>query len=128
MALVSDTYTPQVNGVTTVVARIVHVLRAFGHEVVVVAPRYPANGKATESPTGELRVPSAPFPPYPAILLSFRTRGGGHGGGGCGLAGSSARGAGARTVGRHDCVFAGCISRASSRGQDCRGGARTLRS
>jgi phosphatidylinositol alpha 1,6-mannosyltransferase len=71
IALVSDTYTPQVNGVTTVVARIVHVLRAFGHDAVVVAPRYPANGNATESPTGELRVPSAPFPPYPAIRLSL---------------------------------------------------------
>ena len=70
----SDTYTPQVNGVTTVVARIVQVLRAFGHDVVVVAPRYPGNGSAAEP--GELRVPSAPFPPYPAIRLSlpqFRT-------------------------------------------------------
>ncbi|HWC74848.1 MAG TPA: glycosyltransferase family 1 protein, partial [Gemmatimonadales bacterium] len=74
IALVSDTYTPQVNGVTTVVARIVQVLRAFGHDVVVVAPRYPGTDKATDA--GELRVPSAPFPPYPAIRLSlpqFRT-------------------------------------------------------
>jgi glycosyltransferase involved in cell wall biosynthesis len=69
IALVSDTYTPQVNGVTTVVARIVQTIRAFGHEVVVVAPRYPGNGAAAVS--GELRVPSAPFPPYPAIRLSL---------------------------------------------------------
>ena len=67
IALVSDTYTPQVNGVTTVVARIVNVLREFGHDVVVVAPRYPGNG--SPSP-GELRIPSAAFPPYPAIRLS----------------------------------------------------------
>src|SRR4051812_8554898 len=74
IALVSDTYVPQVNGVTTVCARIVQVLRAFGHEVVVVAPRYPGNGTASDP--GELRIPSAPFPLYPAIRLSlpqFRT-------------------------------------------------------
>jgi len=41
IALVSDTYLPQVNGVTTVVHRIARTLRAAGHEVAVVAPRYP---------------------------------------------------------------------------------------
>ena len=74
IALVSDTYRPQVNGVTTVVSRMVQVLRAFNHEVVVVAPRYPRAEKTVEP--GELRIPSAPFPPYPAIRLSvpkFRT-------------------------------------------------------
>jgi glycosyltransferase involved in cell wall biosynthesis len=70
IALVSDTYTPQVNGVTTVVARIARVLQAFGHDVVVVAPRYPRNGAAEPDPQ-ELRMPSAPFPPYPAIRLSL---------------------------------------------------------
>lgn len=58
---------PQVNGVTTVVDRIAKVLREFGHAVVVVAPRYPGeNGAAPD----ELRIPSAAFPPYPAIRLS----------------------------------------------------------
>ncbi|HEY3219690.1 MAG TPA: glycosyltransferase family 1 protein [Gemmatimonadales bacterium] len=69
IALVSDTYTPQVNGVTTVVARIADVLRAFNHEVVVVAPRYPGRGAVSNG--GELRIPSAPFLPYPAIRLSI---------------------------------------------------------
>jgi glycosyltransferase involved in cell wall biosynthesis len=74
IALVSDTYTPQVNGVTTVLARIVQVLRELGHDAVVVAPRYP--GHDPGSPDADLRIPSAPFPPYPAIRLSlpqFRT-------------------------------------------------------
>ncbi|MGH7672481.1 MAG: glycosyltransferase family 4 protein, partial [Gemmatimonadales bacterium] len=72
IALMSDSYTPQVNGVTTVVERIVRVLRESGHDVVVVAPRYPGDRGAPD----ELRIPSAPFPPYPAIRLSvpqFRT-------------------------------------------------------
>ena len=67
IALVSDTYTPQVNGVTTVVSRIARVLREFGHAVVVVAPRYPNDGAP---PPDELRIPSAAFPPYPAIRMS----------------------------------------------------------
>ena len=69
IALVSDTYTPQVNGVTTVVARIARAVTALGHEVVVVAPRYPRNGVAAAP--DELRISSAPFPPYPAIRLSL---------------------------------------------------------
>jgi phosphatidylinositol alpha 1,6-mannosyltransferase len=68
VALVTDTYTPQVNGVTTVTERIARVLRDLGHGVRVVAPRYPSH-----SPTAgdELRITSAPFPPYPAIRLSL---------------------------------------------------------
>ena len=76
IALLSDTYTPQVNGVTTVVARIARVLREFGHDVVVVAPRYPGHDPNPPPGDAELRIPSAPFPPYPAIRLSlpqFRT-------------------------------------------------------
>ena len=68
IALVSDTYTPQVNGVTTVVVRIATVLREFGHQVAVVAPRYP--GHVSTDPA-ELRIPSVSFPPYPAIRLSL---------------------------------------------------------
>jgi len=68
IALVSDTYTPQVNGVTTVVVRIANVLRELGHKVVVVAPRYPGH---TASDPNELRIRSASFPPYPAIRLSL---------------------------------------------------------
>jgi phosphatidylinositol alpha 1,6-mannosyltransferase len=69
IGLVTDTYTPQVNGVTTVVSRIVAALGNAGHEVGVVAPRYPArDGPGDPS---ELRVPSIPFPPYPAIRLSW---------------------------------------------------------
>lgn len=76
IALVSDTYTPQVNGVTTVVARIVQVLRTFGDEVCVIAPRYPGPNTTADGCPDELRIPSAPFPLYPAIRLSipqFRT-------------------------------------------------------
>jgi glycosyltransferase involved in cell wall biosynthesis len=73
IALASDTYIPQVNGVTTVVHRIAVTLRAAGHKVAVIAPRYPT-GTDDDGGGGredELRVFSIPFPPYPSIRLSF---------------------------------------------------------
>jgi glycosyltransferase involved in cell wall biosynthesis len=78
IALVTDTYTPQVNGVTTVVRRIADLLTREGHAVGVVAPAYPGGGGGAGGgrTPGELRVTSLPFPPYPAIRLSlpFRRR------------------------------------------------------
>jgi len=67
IALVTDTYVPQVNGVSTIVRRTVDALARGGHQVAVVAPRYPGSEGAA---AGELRVASIPFPPYPAIRLS----------------------------------------------------------
>ena len=69
IAIVTDTFTPQVNGVTMVCQRMVEYLRAAGHAVAVVAPRYP--GKMSALPESELRVRSVPFPPYPDIRLSL---------------------------------------------------------
>jgi len=69
IGLVSDTYLPQVNGVTTVVRRIVALLSTQGHEVAVVAPRYPDFAGAVDA--RELRIGSLPFPLYPDIRLSW---------------------------------------------------------
>ena len=69
IGLVSDTYTPQVNGVTTVVRRIASLLRAQGHEAMVVAPRYPTSTAPPD--LRELRIPSLAFPLYPDIRLSL---------------------------------------------------------
>lgn len=68
IALVSDTYRPQVNGVTTVVRRMVDALAAARHSVAMVAPEYP--GQQPSTIPFELRIPSVAFPPYPAIRLS----------------------------------------------------------
>ena len=69
IGIATDTYLPQVNGVTTVVRRIVSLLRARGHEAAVVAPRYP--DFPTPDDEQERRIPSIPFPLYPAIRLSL---------------------------------------------------------
>lgn len=69
IGLVSDTYTPQVNGVTTVVRRIASLLRAQGHEALIVAPRYP--NAAEPADPDELRIPSAAFPLYPEVRMAL---------------------------------------------------------
>lgn len=69
IALVTDTYIPQVNGVTTVVRRQVELLQRAGAAVSVIAPAYPGDSPADDVPT--LRARSAPFPPYPAIRFGF---------------------------------------------------------
>jgi glycosyltransferase involved in cell wall biosynthesis len=69
IAFVSDTYTPQVNGVSTVLRRMVAALGNARHDAAVVAPEYPGQQQGTRD--SELRVPSVAFPPYPAIRLSL---------------------------------------------------------
>jgi len=72
IGIVSDTYLPQVNGVTTVAQRIVKLLAAQGHEPSLVAPRYGGLGELDDSlGARELRIPSVPFPLYPAVRLSL---------------------------------------------------------
>jgi glycosyltransferase involved in cell wall biosynthesis len=71
----TDTFPPQVNGVSVVTALSVAGLRARGWQCAVVAPRYP-----TVMPRGPaigphdvdelVEVASVPFPPYPDIRLA----------------------------------------------------------
>ncbi len=68
ISLVTDTYLPEVNGVTTVVARMRRGLRDRGHQVQVIAPRYPQPGPDDE---GIVRRASMPFPGYSAVRLSW---------------------------------------------------------
>lgn len=75
----TDTYPPQVNGVSVVTALSVGGLRRRGWDVAVVAPKYPASlarvfepGLAEESVTA---IPSVPLPGYPDIRLAAPARG-----------------------------------------------------
>lgn len=73
----TDTYPPQVNGVSVVTAVSVAGMQERGWECGVVSPRYPkpygeafatdARGLKTVEP--HIKMPSAPFPPYPDIRL-----------------------------------------------------------
>ncbi len=72
----TDTYPPQVNGVSVVTALSVEGLRARGWEVHVVAPRYPENGPRVFDVTGlphglpMTTLPSVSLPFYPDIRLA----------------------------------------------------------
>ncbi len=57
------------NGVTTVVRRIVDLLGAEGHASALVAPAYPGGDPPPR--TAELRLRSVGFPPYPDIRISL---------------------------------------------------------
>jgi len=70
----TDTYPPQVNGVSVVTQLSVNGLRARGWECMVVAPRYPAvlpQGPPPRHRDPLVRaIPSVAFPPYPDIRLA----------------------------------------------------------
>lgn len=75
----TDSYPPQVNGVSVVTALSVDGLRARGWDCEVVAPRYPAGGAAGHVSVGTAdpritSLPSAPLPCYPEIRLALPRR------------------------------------------------------
>lgn len=63
IAVVTETYPPELNGVALTVARTVDHLRARGHHVLLIRPRQP--GERCGSASGERRVPGFPIPMYP---------------------------------------------------------------
>lgn len=67
ITLVTDTFLPEINGVTTVLSNMRRGLLERGHQVQLVAPAYPASGEKA----GILRVPSIPCPAYSAVRLSW---------------------------------------------------------
>ncbi|HVX39033.1 MAG TPA: glycosyltransferase family 1 protein [Gemmatimonadaceae bacterium] len=69
----TDTYIPQVNGVSIVTALSVEGLRQRGWECGVITPSYPTHAystRAAESANFAIEIPSVAFPPYPDIRLA----------------------------------------------------------
>ncbi len=74
IALVTETYPPEVNGVAMTLQRLVRGLAARGHEVDVVRPRQPAAQALDPSDPPGLRhvlVPSLPLPFYNELRLGL---------------------------------------------------------
>ncbi|HET8623052.1 MAG TPA: glycosyltransferase, partial [Gemmatimonadales bacterium] len=69
LTLVTDTFRPEVNGVTTVLATMRQGLLARGHDVQVIAPGY--GRLASDAEADVHRVPSIPCPAYAAARLSW---------------------------------------------------------
>lgn len=68
IALVTETYPPEVNGVALTVARTVDYLRSQGHRVEVVRPRQPGDG---EGATGDSLLPGVALPLYPGVQVGL---------------------------------------------------------
>ncbi|MBI4997711.1 MAG: glycosyltransferase family 1 protein [Rhodocyclales bacterium] len=68
VALVTETYPPEVNGVALTLARLVGGLRERGHQVQVVRPR---QGHQDEGKEDEMLVPGLPIPGYPGLRFGL---------------------------------------------------------
>jgi phosphatidylinositol alpha 1,6-mannosyltransferase len=68
ICLSTDTYLPEINGVTTVLAQMRDGLRGRGHEVLVLAPRY---DRPSADEDGVRRLAAIPAPAYPQVRLSW---------------------------------------------------------
>src|SRR4030095_14550418 len=61
--MISDVYFPRINGVSTSIQHFRRDLEALGHEITLIAPRYPQSGAVDE--VRILRVPSLQVPRDP---------------------------------------------------------------
>ena len=68
IGLFTDTYTPDVNGVVTVLNMMTRELRREGHEVYVFCPSYPGGDDFC---TGVYRFPSRKFSPYKGMRVAI---------------------------------------------------------
>jgi phosphatidylinositol alpha 1,6-mannosyltransferase len=76
VAIVTESFPPDVNGVANSVVRVADHLRARGHEPLVVAPAPAAGCRSVvgQLPYPVVRVPSVPMPGYPAFRLGLPSR------------------------------------------------------
>ena len=75
IAMVTETYPPEVNGVARTVGLMVEGLRRRGHHIQLVRPRQNDAERATlESGFDELLVKGIPIPRYPQLKMGFASR------------------------------------------------------
>jgi phosphatidylinositol alpha 1,6-mannosyltransferase len=77
VAIITESFPPDVNGVAHSVVRVAELLAADGHQPLVIAPK-PPRGKAphdgTPFPYPVVRVPAVPMPGYPSFRLGLPSR------------------------------------------------------
>lgn len=75
VAIVTETYPPEINGVATTVSRIVSGLRELGHAVQLVRPRQASDGRPTEGEGySEVLTRGLPIPRYPELKVGLPAR------------------------------------------------------
>jgi len=77
VAIITESFPPDVNGVAHCVARVAELLAARGHQPLVVAPqpsRVKRSARAETVPYPVVRVPAVPLPGYPSFRLGLPSR------------------------------------------------------
>jgi glycosyltransferase involved in cell wall biosynthesis len=77
VAVVSETYPPEVNGVSQTIARVVEGLRACGHELQLIRPRQQRDGQADAAGDGrfvEVLMRGLPIPRYPQLKMGLPSK------------------------------------------------------
>jgi glycosyltransferase involved in cell wall biosynthesis len=75
LALVTETYPPEVNGVAMTLSRLVTGLRACGHEVEVVRPRQAKETPGSDPAGGDWLVPGMAIPFYDSLRIGLASAG-----------------------------------------------------
>jgi glycosyltransferase involved in cell wall biosynthesis len=71
IAVVTETFPPEVNGVAMTIGRMVEGMRKRGHAVHMVRPRQPGDPRRDEGLASTTLVPGLPIPGYPALRFGF---------------------------------------------------------
>ena len=75
VAIVTESFPPDVNGVANTVLRVAQQLISKGHQPLVIAPRPPRNTRQVGPfPYPVVRVPAVPLPGYPSFRLGLPSR------------------------------------------------------
>lgn len=74
IAVVTETYPPEVNGVAITLKRVVDGLRERGHMVQLVRPRQSADPKQASEETADVLMRGMPIPRYPHLQLGLPSR------------------------------------------------------
>ena len=75
VAIITESFPPDVNGVAHTVQRVAELLASYGHHPLVIAPQPPAKkrqqAKEESYPFPVVRVPAVPLPGYPGFRLGL---------------------------------------------------------
>ena len=77
VAIITESFPPDVNGVAHCVARVAELLAARGHQPLVIAPqpsRVRRSAREEKIPYPVVRVPAVPLPGYPGFRLGLPCR------------------------------------------------------
>ena len=71
VAIITESFPPDVNGVAHSVLRVAELLAEYGHHPLVIAPQPPRDARGDSCPFPVVRVPSVPLPGYPSFRLGL---------------------------------------------------------